>query len=46
MRGPDFWAFFTANPGLISSDDLHPTDAGYAAMRQQWASAMIAAIYR
>jgi lysophospholipase L1-like esterase/chitodextrinase len=45
VRGPDLWAFFTANPGLISSDALHPSDAGYAAMRQQWASAMLSAIY-
>ena len=46
VRGPDLWAYFTANPGLIrSDDDLHPTDAGYAGMRQQWAAAMLANVY-
>ncbi len=45
VRGPDLWAYFSANPGLISSDDLHPSNAGYAGMRQQWAAAMLANVY-
>ncbi len=30
---------------LISGDNLHPSDAGYVAYRQQWADAMIANVY-
>jgi lysophospholipase L1-like esterase len=45
VHGPDLWAYFTANPGLISGDMLHPSDAGYAGMRQQWANAMLANVY-
>ena len=29
----------------VSSDDLHPSPAGYAAYRQQWADAMAVAVY-
>lgn len=45
VRGPDFWAFFEANPGLISKDDLHPSPEGEVAYRQQWADQMLAAVY-
>ena len=45
VRGPDLWAFFQANQGLISSDCVHPTAQGYVAMRKQWASAMLARVY-
>ena len=30
---------------MISSDDLHPTPAGYAQYRRQWADAMATAVY-
>ena len=43
VHGPDLWAFFTAHPELMNG--LHPTPAGYAAMRQQWADAMVANVY-
>jgi hypothetical protein len=42
IRGPDMWAFFQSHQGLISSDDIHPTDAGFGAYRQQWANDMLA----
>ena len=44
-RGPDLWAYYQANQSLISSDDLHPTTAGYAAYRQQWVNTMLATYY-
>src|SRR5262249_15402336 len=28
VRGPDFWTFFQQHQDLISSDDIHPTEAG------------------
>jgi hypothetical protein len=40
------WAFFQGNQNLISNDNLHPTDAGFGAYRQQWANAMLAAVYK
>jgi len=45
IHGPDLWSFFQRNPGLISGDGLHPTAAGYAAYRRQWADAMHTAVY-
>jgi lysophospholipase L1-like esterase len=45
VRGPDLWAFFQANQGLIGPDCIHPTDAGYAAMRQQWVNTAMATVY-
>jgi lysophospholipase L1-like esterase/chitodextrinase len=45
VDGPDLWTFFKNNPTLIGSGDIHPTPAGYVAMRNQWAAAAIANIY-
>ena len=45
VHGPDLWAYFQAHQSLISGDNLHPSDAGYIAYRQQWADAMIANVY-
>jgi len=45
IKGPDFWTFFQNHQDLISNDNLHPTDAGFGAYRQQWAKAMIAEVY-
>jgi len=45
VSGPDLWTFFQSNPSLISSDNLHPNDAGYIAYRRQWAEAMISNVY-
>ena len=46
VRGPDLWTYFQSHPGLLSSDCLHPTDAGYVAYRQQWVSAMASRVYK
>lgn len=46
VRGPDLWAYYSANRHLISSDCVHPTGQGYVAYRQQWANAMWANVYR
>jgi lysophospholipase L1-like esterase len=46
VKGPDLWTFFKNNPSLIGSDNLHPSAAGYAAYRQQWANAMLANVYK
>jgi lysophospholipase L1-like esterase len=45
IKGPDLWSYFKANQGLISDDCVHPSDAGYFGMRQQWANAMVANVY-
>lgn len=45
IKGPDLWAFFDANQSLISSDNIHPTDTGFGAYRQQWANAMLNEVY-
>jgi lysophospholipase L1-like esterase len=46
IHGPDLWSFFQSHPDLISSDNIHPTDDGFGAYRQQWAETMLAEIYR
>lgn len=45
VKGPDLWSFFKSHQNLISSDNIHPTDAGIAAYRQQWTAAMLAVVY-
>jgi len=46
ILGPDLWAYFGANPSLISGDNIHPTlGAGYTAYRQQWATSLAASVY-
>ena len=45
VKGPDLWTYFKNNPSLISGDNLHPSTAGYAAFRQQWANAMLTNVY-
>ena len=45
VHGPDLWAFFSTHQNLISGDNLHPSEAGYVAYRQQWADAMVANVY-
>ena len=46
IRGPDLWTFFQHNQNLISNDNLHPTDTDFGAYRQQWANAMLTAVYK
>lgn len=45
VKGPDFWTYFKNNPSLLGSDGVHPSDAGYVALRQQWADTMLASVY-
>lgn len=45
VKGPDFWSFFRQHPNLIRPNDIHPTDAGLAAMRQLWAKTMVRTVY-
>lgn len=45
IKGPDLWTFFQHNQSLISNDNIHPTSAGIAAYRQQWANAMLTEVY-
>jgi lysophospholipase L1-like esterase len=45
VHGPDLWAFFNANQSLIGPDCIHPTDAGYTALRQQWVNTAVATVY-
>ncbi len=45
IKGPDFDAYFRENPDMLSSDGVHPSSEGYAAMRQLWADTMYAAVY-
>jgi hypothetical protein len=46
IRGPDFWTYFSQNRNLIASDCIHPTlPDGALAYRQQYAQAMLAAVY-
>lgn len=45
VKGPDFWKFFKRHPTLIRSNDIHPTESGYAQMRRLWARAMLREVY-
>lgn len=45
VKGPDFEAFFTENPDYLSGDGVHPSDVGYAAMREEWAKTMYESVY-
>jgi len=38
---PDFYLFFSNNPGQISSDGLHPNGNGYISMAQLWFNALL-----
>jgi hypothetical protein len=46
IKGPDLWSFFQKNQNLISNDNIHPTDTGFGAYRQQWANTMLATVYK
>jgi hypothetical protein len=45
IKGPDFWTFFQKHQDLISDDDIHPTQMGFGAYRQQWANVMLKVVY-
>ena len=37
---PDFHTYFTAHPGELGSDGIHPTGTGYASMGRLWCNAL------
>ncbi len=45
VRGPDLYGFFSTNQGLISDDDLHPSDEGMTTYRRLWAGRAVATVY-
>jgi len=45
IPGPDLYAFLNANRNYISSDNVHPTAAGYAAIRTLWATVAAKSVY-
>jgi len=42
FAGPDFYTYFSNNPGQIGPDGIHPTGAGYAAMAGLWKNILVA----
>lgn len=38
--GPDLYAWFATHQGEISTDGVHPTEAGSRSIRQQWAEVL------
>jgi len=45
LPGPNLWSFFQGHQDLISKDNIHPTEAGFGAYRQQWANTMLSEVY-
>ena len=45
IPGPDLYAYLDAHQGYISADNVHPTEAGYAAVRTLWANVAAKSIY-
>ncbi|MBO5343628.1 MAG: lysophospholipase [Ruminococcus sp.] len=45
VKGPDFQEFIASNPDYLSGDGVHPSDVGYAAMREEWARLMYETVY-
>ncbi len=45
LRGPDLWTFFSARRDLLNPGDIHPSPAGYGALRQQWAKTLLSSVY-
>jgi hypothetical protein len=41
MKAPDYWPYIQKHQALISDDDIHLTQLGFGAYRQQWANAML-----
>ena len=46
MPGPDLYRYFSEHQELISADNVHPTDSGYAALRTQWATFAAQSVYK
>ncbi len=45
VKGPDLWAYFQQHQNLISSDGIHPTDAGAGQYRLLWANTMLKEVF-
>jgi len=45
IPGPDLYAYLEKNQNDISPDNVHPTDAGYAAIRILWADVAAKSVY-
>ena len=45
VKGPDFGEFLLSSPDYLSGDGVHPSDTGYAAMREDWARLMYETVY-
>jgi lysophospholipase L1-like esterase len=45
VRGPDLWTFFHTHPAYLSGDNVHLTEAGNAALRQEWVRVMLENVY-
>ncbi|MBR5514552.1 MAG: lysophospholipase [Ruminococcus sp.] len=45
VKGPDFSEFLLSSPDYLSGDGVHPSDTGYAAMREEWARLMYETVY-
>ena len=45
ILGPDLYGYFNSNQSLISSDNLHPTTAGFQSYRNYWAQWALSKIY-
>ena len=46
IPGPDLFTFFNDHQDYISADNVHPTEAGYAALRTLWAAVAAQSIYQ
>ncbi|MBQ3138763.1 MAG: lysophospholipase [Ruminococcus sp.] len=45
VKGPDFEKFLLSSPDYLGGDGVHPSDTGYAAMREEWARLMYETVY-
>ncbi len=45
VKGPDLYNFLKEHPEHLSSDGVHPSSEGYAAMRELWAQTMYDTVY-
>jgi lysophospholipase L1-like esterase len=46
IHGPDLWTFFKMHQNLVSGDDIHPTNQGLGAYRQQWVTQVYSVVYK
>lgn len=47
VQGPDFWAYYMDNPGLLSPDGVHPSwPEGLFMYRKLWAETALKSVYK